>query len=94
MNWAETSEKYHRQVGEYAGRQGLDLLITVGEKAEDIAAGYADVRGEEGLMHFSRKEELYPKIKDLFRPGDVIAVKGSRLMEMEQVAAEILKEQE
>ena len=88
------SEKYHRQVGEYAGRQGLDLLITVGEKAEDIAAGYADVRGEEGLMHFSRKEDLYPKIKELFRPGDVIAVKGSRLMEMEQVAAEILKEQE
>ena len=88
------SPKYHREVGEYAGKRDLDLLITVGEKAEDIAVGYRNVKDCGKAVHFDRKEDLYPEIKNLFRTGDVIAVKGSRLMEMEQVAAEILKEQE
>ena len=90
----EDSPRYHREVGEYAGGQALDLLITVGEKAADIARGCSAVRGQECVMHFDRKEDLYPLIGSLFREGDVVAVKGSRLMEMEKVVAEILKEQE
>ena len=46
------SPKYHREVGEYAGKRDLDLLITVGEKAEDIAVGYRNVKdcGESGTL--------------------------------------------
>lgn len=88
----EDSPLYHRQVGEFAREQKIDFLLTVGEKAEDIATGFGKDQG--GSLHFKDKEELYKSIDKLFRKGDIILVKGSRTMQMEQVVERILKEQE
>lgn len=84
-----SSRAYHREVGTFAKKQKVDALFAVGEKAADIGAGF----GEKAL-YFETKEQLFSRLGSLLRAGDVILIKGSRTMEMEQVTEWILKEQE
>lgn len=85
----DESAEYHREVGQFARLQGVDMLITVGEKAKDIAQGFGG-----GALIFQTKEDLGKELAKVIRSGDVILVKGSRAMEMEQITKQILKEQE
>lgn len=90
----EDSPKYHREVGAYTAEEGVDMLITIGEKAEDIAKGWESVRNA-GAVHYEKKEDLYPQISGgMFKAGDVIVVKASRTLELEDVVAKLMKEQE
>lgn len=88
----DESPKYHREVGAYAAQQNVDLLITIGEKAEDIARGFdAERKGAEALR-FAAKEDVYEKLDELFREGDVVVVKASRSLELEQIVERMMKE--
>ena len=84
---------YHQEVGAYAAEKGVDVLITVGEKAKDIYHGATGL-GEGRKMHFDEKDELYAVMKDLFKEGDIILAKASRTMEFETIVERILNEQE
>jgi len=88
------SPKYHQEVGAYAGEKGIDLLITVGEKAFDIAEGAKKTMDAEKILHYGEKEALYQEIDNLFSVGDVILAKASRTMEFERIVERILNEQE
>ena len=88
------SAKYHQEVGAYAGEKGVDLLITVGEKAFDLAEGAKKGMEAEHILHYADKNALYAEIKELFKAGDVILAKASRTMEFEQIVERILNEQE
>lgn len=79
------SAKYHREVGAYAAEKGIDLLITVGEKAFDYVIGAREGLGEAAILHFAEKDDLYAKAEGIFEAGDVVLVKASRGMEFEQI---------
>jgi len=79
------SAVYHREVGAYAAEKGIDLLITVGEKAFDYVLGAREGLGEDRIRHFAEKEDLYAQAGELFAEGDVVLVKASRGMEFEQI---------
>lgn len=79
------SARYHQEVGAYAAEKEIDLLLTVGEKALDYNIGAKEGLGEERMMHFAEKQDLYDKAKEIFRDGDVVLVKASRGMEFEQI---------
>ena len=99
----DESSKYHEEIGAYVVLQGVEILITAGDKAFDIARG-AEKQNEEAaadngalrteIRHFETKEALCEVIGELLKEGDTVLVKGSRTMEMELVADKILKEQE
>lgn len=89
----EDSALHHREVGRYAAEQKADMLIAIGEKAFDIAEGCRETGGTE-VLSFETKDRFYEAAAQMFRAGDVIMVKGSRTMEMEQVVDRIMKEQE
>lgn len=86
------SPKYHREIGAYAKEAGVDVLITIGEKAGDIAKGFDG--NEKNAVHFDKKEDMYDEIKSLFKEGDVVVVKASRTLELEDIVAKLIKEQE
>ncbi len=90
----EKSAELHAEVGRYAVQQGTDLLIAIGEKADDIARGAQEIKGKTEVLYFKTKDDFYEKQKEILKQGDIIMVKGSRAMEMELVADKILKEQE
>ena len=74
---------YHREVGEAAGRAGVDVLVGVGP----LAVGYL-----EGAQGVSEKrwapgvEEALAAVRDVLRPADCVLVKGSRAMGLEAIA--------
>ncbi len=76
------SDAFHREIGEEAAALGIDVLITVGERA----AGYAEGYGGETYATGS-PEEAGALLEEIALPGDRVLVKGSRSAGLERVLA-------
>lgn len=84
LELGEKSPQIHRQMGEFVGQLGFDLVLTFGEAARLIKEG-AKAKDPRLPVHHNRSlEELHKRLKDFYRPGDCILVKGSRGMHMER----------
>ncbi len=86
LELGEQEKEMHRDMGAYAAKKGLDLVLCQGELAKEIAAG----AGERGRW-FESKQALIAALPGLIRAGDRVLVKASRGMRFEEVA-EALKQ--
>lgn len=86
------TEAAHRQVGEYAGEKNLDMLIAVGEFAEGYESGAALHMPKDRILYFREKRELLERVRELLLPGDVVLVKASRGMKLEEAVKEITED--
>ncbi len=86
-----SSKSYHRELGKQVNEYGIDLLCTWGEMAEDIAEGArsAGMKGDD-VIHFNSKEELIDFALQNFTEDDVVLIKGSRSMKMEEVVEALI----
>ena len=75
----------HRQIGESAGTYGVDILLTYGS----LAAHISDAAVVAAKTHFEQKSALIEYTLRTIAPGDIVLVKGSRGMKMEDVVAAI-----
>jgi len=79
----------HRGVGAYVTPEKADALLTWGTLAQYIAEGAAGAFAGGGraddVRHFERKEELTAWLRERLHSDDLVLVKGSRGMRMEQV---------
>lgn len=69
------SAKEHAAIGTAARRGGLDYLFTFGTMAKKMKSKF----------HFESKARLMAALRKLVVPGDIVLVKGSRGMKMEDV---------
>ena len=77
----EAGPALHREVGSYASARGVEVLVTVGPLAAEIAAAFA---GEtHSVPDATAAGEL---LEGLLREGDTVLVKGSRGVGLERVA--------
>ncbi|MDI7248826.1 MAG: UDP-N-acetylmuramoyl-tripeptide--D-alanyl-D-alanine ligase [Bacillota bacterium] len=78
----------HQEVGRLAARLGLDHLVTVGPLSRHLAAAAREegMPGERVTCVDSAREAI-PVLTGLLQEGDVVLVKGSRGMRLEQVVA-------
>jgi UDP-N-acetylmuramoyl-tripeptide--D-alanyl-D-alanine ligase len=84
----ERSGELHYDVGRYAAGAGVDMLAAVGEKASDIAEGFAAAaRGNKKVKRYADNDEAIRALRSLARDGDAILVKGSRSFRTEEIAA-------
>jgi UDP-N-acetylmuramoyl-tripeptide--D-alanyl-D-alanine ligase len=81
------SAKEHKRIGKIIGESHFDALLTFGPLAANIARG----AGRIAKRHFAEKSRLCAYLSSLIVPGDVVLVKGSRGMKMEQVIAALQK---
>lgn len=86
----KTSRKEHELVGRYAAMQNVQMLIAIGEASEETARG-AKEEGMENVHYFCNKDAFYKEMDGIIKKGDVILVKGSRGMEMEQIVKKIME---
>ncbi|MCB6992193.1 UDP-N-acetylmuramoyl-tripeptide--D-alanyl-D-alanine ligase [bacterium 210820-DFI.6.37] len=86
----KTSSQQHSIVGRYAAEKKVQLLIAIGSDARYMAQG-AKEAGLENVLYFPEKEEFLKKMDSILEKGDVILVKGSRGMEMEQIVKKIME---
>lgn len=87
----DDSRELHYGVGAYAVKCGIDMLVTIGENAEAIADGARDVSGNDApeIHSFDDKQKALEEIKQFLRRGDLVLVKASRSMALEDVVAAI-----
>jgi len=92
LEMGEYAEEGHRLVGEYAYKSGPDILVAVGKDSRFIALE-AKGRGmaSDCVHYFETKEEAAVLLDNIIKKGDVILVKGSRGMKMEELAGRILE---
>ena len=90
----EDSEKYHREIGELAGKIG-DLAYFIGEMADFYAEGFSNFA--KPFKVFKNVEEFLEKIpieeiKELSKEKMLILVKGSRALKMERIVEKLKEE--
>ena len=78
-----TTEALHREVGEYAARAGVDLVVGCGPLSRHIADGARDAGAE--ALYFPDKAALLAEMDKIIRPGDCVLVKASHSMAFEAV---------
>lgn len=85
LELGELATLLHEEIGHFAVCLEVDVVITVGELAKSIASG-----ARKTLTHsFNSNKEAVECLKELIRLGDVVLVKGSRSMHMEEIVQEI-----
>ncbi len=83
-------ERGHREVGAEIAKSKINFLITVG-KATNYTIDEAVKRGlkESSAYLASDKDDLLAKIKSVYKKDDVILIKGSRSLKLEEVVEKL-----
>jgi len=81
----EVADAAHIEIGRAAAASSLSVLVTVGELGRRIADGAREAGFAGNIKEYSTSDEAAAALGGDVRPGDVILVKGSRAMKMEQV---------
>ncbi len=91
LELGDAEEEAHEEVGGAAARAGLDALFLWGERTASVerAALRDDFPPGAVVRAVSHKERFISEIIAFLEPGDVVAVKGSRGMKMEEVVRAI-----
>ena len=86
LELGDYGSKAHKEVGMEVVEQGIDILITVGELAKGIAEGAIGTGfSENSIQSYANSFDASRKLKDQFGKGDIILVKGSRGIKMEEI---------
>jgi UDP-N-acetylmuramoyl-tripeptide--D-alanyl-D-alanine ligase len=82
----EAAPSAHYEVGEIAGSLRIDYLFLLGEEVSELARG-ARERGipAKQIRLGHSHEEIATWLKEVWQPGDLVLLKGSRVMQMERV---------
>jgi UDP-N-acetylmuramoyl-tripeptide--D-alanyl-D-alanine ligase len=87
LELGNSSERFHREVGEFAARQGFDGLVCVGPQAKWVRDAAVAGGMEAGkVTHFEDSAAAAAVVPRWLRAGDLVLLKGSRGMRLEKVA--------
>jgi len=86
LELGEASVFYHKEIAHFAREKNIDVVIAVGTLSR-VVAEEAKKAGmpEDNVLYFQTKEALLETVQKLLKPHDVVLVKGSRKMQMEDV---------
>lgn len=85
LELGKKSEEAHRKTGQVAAKSGVSLLLTVGERAKNIAAGAAEECPRLEVLSFENNEKAADFLISCLKEDDTLLVKGSRGMHMEEI---------
>ncbi len=81
-------KKLHAELGELAGRAGIEWLLTCGELSR-----HAGERFGAGWQHFEDQDALVHHLEQCLDAGDCLLVKGSRASAMDRVVRSLAAEE-
>lgn len=88
LELGESSKNQHENIGKELSESNIDFVITVGEQARYISSALNV--GSKG-RHVKNHEEASKLLLEIAKPGDVVLIKGSRGMKMENVIQNLYK---
>ena len=86
------TERAHTVIGRCAGKNGIDLLLAYGDAARYYKQGAAAYATQ--ALHFTDKQELLCALKKRLEKGDVVWIKGSRGMRLEEILPGLYEERQ
>ncbi len=84
LELGDESENLHREIGARLAEVSPDVLVAVGEMAKWMV-DEAKKRGFQGEVRSYEQVEDVPPLGDWCQPGDVILIKGSRMVQLERL---------
>ncbi len=94
LEMGEWAYKAHVDIGRYAFSKGIDYIFTIGENGRNIANGALESGAQEGkVLAFDNNNDIKSFLKGFVKNGDVILVKGSRGMKMEEIVEKLNERQ-
>ena len=85
LELGDQAGELHRQIGKHTARCGIDILLTIGTLSKSIY----DAASVATKAHFDSKSELTEYLIHTLVDGDIVLIKGSRGMKMEEVIANL-----
>jgi len=87
FNLGRHSEEMHHEIGVFAAKNGINLLLCHGELAKHIYDGFIAANTSDGnrAYHYPKITELKNEIPDKIKKGDAVLVKASRGMYFEEL---------
>lgn len=85
----DNAPAFHREMGAYAAEHGVNCLLAVGEYAKEYLTG-AQAAGLIDAVGFSDNTAAIAWLDTHLRQGDVVLIKGSRVMKLEEISNHLL----
>jgi len=89
LELGKSSIEKHQEIGKYAAAKGLDVLITIGQEAAEIAVGAEEVMDSNNIFSLDNNNQCINFLKQEMKNGDLILIKGSRANRLEEIVAEL-----
>lgn len=89
LELGKESGNLHKQIGALVPEMNFDMLLAVGKDAKKYVEG-AKSRGMKNVQYFETVPEVINELSEVVAEGDILLVKGSRGMHMEQVVEALL----
>ena len=92
LELGETSDGYHREIGQAVAKCNFDMLACIGPKAALIAES-AEQSGipRDRIHRFPDAKEAAQIFPQMLQDNDLVLLKGSRSMHLEEIDAAIKK---
>ena len=90
LELGEYSKELHEKVGLEVAKNKIDILITVGKEAENIAR-VAKNNGIEHVYTFDNNKDATEKLKKIIAVDDVALIKASNSMNFKEIVASLLQ---
>lgn len=85
LELGEKEVQFHQEVGKTLEDKDVDHLFTYGKLGKEIANGAKSFLGESRIHVFLNKQSLIKELGTLITPNDLVLVKASRGMKLEEV---------
>jgi len=91
LELGEQSDEFHNATGRYIGLSGIvEMLVTVGDKADKMVESAIET-GMKKVIACKTNSEAAEYLRKTMNNGDIVLIKGSRGMKMEQIVKAIEK---
>ncbi len=91
LELGEEERDFHYSIGEFINGEAIDKLYTYGRLGKDIAEGAKGKLGEANVHAYQDKDQLINDLKKEAAEGDLVLVKASRGMKLEEVVYALQK---
>lgn len=87
------SSAEHKRIGEQVAKSKIDILVSVGIRAQSISQSAVDVgMNKDSVFHFKDYKGVADFLLNYLKPGTVVLVKASQGSRLEKVVADIISE--
>lgn len=81
---------YHKEIGKVVAEADINILLTKGSLSKYISETAKEKNNELFTKHFDSNADVISYLKDFLSPGDIIFLKGSRGMALDEVVLYIM----